>query len=76
MIRVGLFGSIGAGKEAVAHLLSVHLAGYTPLKKKRCKVRHIQEFSVLWTDKTGGTKEVFEQFYLYMVYAKTMGPRL
>lgn len=65
MIRVGLFGSIGAGKEAVAHLLAVHLARHTPLKNRRCKVRHIQEFSVLWTDKTGGTKEVLEQFYIW-----------
>lgn len=65
MIRIAIVGATGTGKDTLARLLSTKLTRYSPLKGKLCKVRQIQEFSVLWTDKTGGTKEVFEQFFIW-----------
>ena len=65
MIRVGLFGSVGTGKDTLAHDVSSVMQSFSPVRGKRCKVRHIQEFSVLYTDKTGGTREVYEQFFMW-----------
>jgi len=65
MIKVALLGTVGAGKDTLSRLLSAKLTRFSPTKGKRCKVRDIQEFSVLWTDKTGGTQEMFEQFYIW-----------
>lgn len=65
MIRVGFFGTVGSGKDALAHSLSTILQAHAPVRGKRCKVRPIQEYSVWWTDRTGGTDEVFEQFYIW-----------
>ncbi|MCH7882858.1 AAA family ATPase [Patescibacteria group bacterium] len=65
MIRVAIVGAAGTGKDTLARLLSTELIRYSPLKGKLCKVRQIQEFSVLWVDKTGGTKEVFEQAFIF-----------
>lgn len=62
MIRVALLGTVGAGKDTLAR---AKLTRYSPISGKRCKVREIQEFSVLWTDRTGGTDEFFEQFYIW-----------
>lgn len=41
------------------------LAAHRVSGGRRCKVRIIQEFSVWWTDRTGGTDEFHEQFYIW-----------
>lgn len=67
MIRVAILGATGAGKDTLVRLVSTRLTRHSPIRGKNCKVkvRDIQEFSVLWTDKTGGTEEFFEQFYIW-----------
>lgn len=65
MIKVALLGSVGTGKDTLTRSLSAKLTRFSPIKGRRCRVRDIQEFSVLWTDKTGNTTEVFEQFYIW-----------
>lgn len=65
MLRIGFFATVGTGKDTTSRNLANRLVGFSPLAGKRCKVRHIQEFSVLWTDKTGATTELFEQYYIF-----------
>lgn len=65
MLRVALLGTVGSGKDTLSRSVSIKLSKFSLMRGKRCKVREIQEFSVLWTDKTGGTEEVFEQFYIW-----------
>ncbi|MEK7567028.1 MAG: AAA family ATPase [Patescibacteria group bacterium] len=64
MLKVALLGAPGAGKDTLSCLLKVKL-GKMSVGGKLVKTRQIAEFSVLWTDKTGPTKEVFEQFYIW-----------
>ena len=65
MIRIGFFSSVGTGKDTIGRLLANRIVAYAPVRGKRCKVRHIQEFSVLWHDKTGNTTEIFEQAHIF-----------
>ncbi len=64
MLKIALLGAPGVGKDTLSCLLKVKL-GKISIGGKLVKTRQIAEFSVLWTDKTGGTKEVFEQFYIW-----------
>lgn len=65
MLRVGFFATVGTGKDTMGRNLANRLVAHSPIPGKLCKVRHIQEFSVLWTDKTGGTTELFEQYFIF-----------
>ena len=65
MLRIAILGATGVGKDTLCRLLANELARYSPVNGKFIKIREIQEYSVLWTDKTGGTKEFFEQFWIY-----------
>lgn len=65
MIRVAVLGANGVGKDTLVNSLATKLTRYSPAKGKRCKVRPIQEYSVLWIDRTGPTSEFFEQFYIW-----------
>ncbi|QQG46338.1 MAG: AAA family ATPase [Candidatus Niyogibacteria bacterium] len=67
MLRIAILGATGVGKDTLCRLLANDLARYSLARKKLVKIREIQEYSVLWTDKTGGTKEFFEQFWIYQM---------